>query len=126
MEVCLGAALLIAWALVVVWSLAMIAVSVWRTRHRKRDKWERYNFGLGLLAGAALAGGISLAVEQDRVVFGGIHTIGLGFALASVATLVLLALMTQPSALRACPHSLGAAGGPLAALKKAPKRDGDH
>ena len=103
----------------------MIAVSVWRTRHRKHDKWEHRNFGVGLLVGAALAGGISLVVEQDRVV-GGIHTIGLGFALASVATLVLLALMTQPSALRACPHSLGAAGGPLAALKKAPKRDGDH
>jgi hypothetical protein len=32
-----------------------------------------------------------LAVEQDRVV-SGIHTIGLGFALALVATLVLLAL----------------------------------
>ena len=90
MEVYLGAALLIAWALVVVWSLAMIAVSVWRARHRKRDKWEHRNFGLGLLAGAALAGGISLAVEQDQVV-SGIHTIGLGFALVSVATLVLLA-----------------------------------
>jgi hypothetical protein len=68
----------------------MIAVSVWRTRHRKHDKWEHRNFGLGLLAGAALAGGISLAVEQDRVVFGGVHTVGLGFTLVLVATLVLL------------------------------------
>ena len=91
MEVYLGAALLIAWALVVVWSLAMIAVSVWRTWHRKHDRWEHRNFGVGLLAGAALAGGISLAVEQDRVVFDGVHTTGLGFALVSVATLVLLA-----------------------------------
>ena len=91
MEVYLGAALLIAWALVVIWSVAIIAVSVWRTRHRKRDRWELRNFGLGLLAGAALAGGISLAVEQDRVVFGGIHTAGLGFTLVLVATLVLLA-----------------------------------
>ena len=65
MEVYLGAALLIAWALVVFWSLAMIA-------------------------GAGLASGISLAVEQERVIFG-IHTIGLGFMLALVATLVLLA-----------------------------------
>jgi uncharacterized membrane protein len=68
----------------------MIAVSVWRARHRKRDRWELRKFGLGLLAGAALAGGISFAVEQDRVVFGGIHTIGLGFTLVLVATLVLL------------------------------------
>ena len=90
MEVYLGAALLLAWALVVVWSLAMIAVSVWRTRHRKHDRWEHLNFGLGLLAGAALAGGIRLAVEQDRVVFGGVHTVGLGFTLVLVATLVLL------------------------------------
>jgi hypothetical protein len=90
MEVYLGAALLIAWALVVVWSLAMIAISVWRTRGRKHDRWEHRNFGLGLLAGAALAGGISLIVEQDRELFGGIHTAGLGFALVSVATLVLL------------------------------------
>ena len=89
MEVYLGAALLIAWALVVFWSLAMIAVSAWRA-HRKRDKWEYRSLGIGLLAGAALAGGISLAVEQERVVFG-IHTIGLGFMLALVATLVLLA-----------------------------------
>ena len=89
MEVYLGAALLIAWALVVVWSLAMIAVSVWRTRGRKHDRWEHRNFGLGLLAGAALAGGISLVVEQDREV-GGIHTTGLGFTLVLVATLVLL------------------------------------
>jgi hypothetical protein len=37
-----------------------------------------------------MACGISLAVEQDRVVFG-IHTIGLGFMLALMATLVLLA-----------------------------------
>ena len=91
MEVYLGAALLIAWALVVFWSLAMIAVSAWRARGRKRDKWNHRNFGLGLLAGAALAVGISFVVEQDRVVFGGIHTAGLGFALVLVATLVLLA-----------------------------------
>ena len=91
MEIYLGAVLLIAWALVVFGSLAMIAVSTWRTRHRKRDKWELRNFGVGLLAGAVLAGGISLAVEQDRVVFGGIHTIGLGFTLVLVATFVLLA-----------------------------------
>jgi hypothetical protein len=90
MEVYLGAALLIAWALVVIWSLAMIAVSAWRARHRKRDKWEPRLFVVGLLAGAALAGGISLAVEQERVLFG-IHTIGLGFILVLVATLVLLA-----------------------------------
>ena len=90
MEFYIGAVLLVAWALVVFGSLAMIAVSVWRTRHRKHDKWEHRNFGVGLLVGAALAGGISLVVEQDRVV-GGIHTIGLGFALVLVATLVLLA-----------------------------------
>jgi hypothetical protein len=84
MEIYLGAALLIAWALVVFWSLAMIAVSAWRARGRKRDKWEARSFGLGLLAGAALAGGISLAVEHERV-------IGLGFSLVLVATLVLLA-----------------------------------
>src|SRR5262249_62196805 len=90
MEVYLGAALLIAWALVVFWSLAMIAISAWRARHRKRDKWEFRSFGVGLLAGTALAGGISLAVEQERVLFG-IHTIGLGFMLVLMATLVLLA-----------------------------------
>src|SRR5262245_29477677 len=90
MEVYLGAALLMAWALVVFGSVAMIAVSAWRARHRKRDRWEHLNFGVGLLAGAALAGGISLAVEEDRVIFGGIHTIGLGFTLVLVATLVLL------------------------------------
>ena len=91
MEVYLGAALLIAWAIVVLWSLAMITVSAWRGRHRKRDRWEHLNFGLGLLVGAALAGGISFVVEQDREVFGGVHTVGLGFALVLVATLVLLA-----------------------------------
>jgi hypothetical protein len=90
MEVYLGAALLIAWALVVFWSLAMIAISAWRGRHLKRDKWEPRSFWFGLLAGAGLACGISLAVEQERVLFG-IHTIGLGFMLALMATLVLLA-----------------------------------
>jgi hypothetical protein len=90
MEVYIGAALLVAWALVVIWSLAMIAVSARRARHRKCDKWEPRIFVVGLFAGAALAGGISLAVEQERVLFG-IHTIGLGFILALVATLVLLA-----------------------------------
>ena len=89
MDIYLGAALLVAWALVVFWSLAMIAVSAWRG-HRKRHKWEARSFGVGLLAGAALAGGISLAVENERVLFG-IHTIGLGFILVLVATLVLLA-----------------------------------
>ena len=89
MEVYLGAALLIAWALVVFWSLAMIAVSAWRP-HPKRDKWEARSFWFGLLAGAGLASGVSLAVEQERVIFG-VHTIGLGFMLALVATLVLLA-----------------------------------
>jgi hypothetical protein len=68
----------------------MIAVSAWRARGRKRDRRAHANFGLGLLAGAALAVGISFVVEQDREV-SGIHTIGLGFALVLVATLVLLA-----------------------------------
>jgi uncharacterized membrane protein len=90
MEIYLGAALLIAWALVVFWSLAMIAVSVWQARGRKRDKWEPRSFWFGLLAGAGLAGGISLTVENERVLFG-IHTIGLGFMLVLMATLVLLA-----------------------------------
>jgi hypothetical protein len=62
----------------------MIAVSAWRARGRKRHKWEPRSFGLGVLSGAALAGGISLAVEHERV-------IGLGFSLVLVVTLVLLA-----------------------------------
>jgi len=68
----------------------MIAVSAWRAGHQKRDKWEPRSFWFGLLAGAGLACGISLSVEQERIVFG-INTIGLGFMLALMATLVLLA-----------------------------------
>jgi hypothetical protein len=85
-EVLLGAALLFVWTLVLAWSLRRIAVAAWRTP----GNWDPRSFGVGVLVGAALAAGPILFVEPEAVLFG-VHTIGLGFVLASAATFVLWA-----------------------------------
>jgi hypothetical protein len=97
MEVYLGFALLVAWALVVFWSLARVAVSAWRARGRKQ--YDSVSFVVGLLAGAGLAGGVALFVENEHVLFR-IHTIGLGFLLALGATVLLWAFALACSGTR--------------------------
>jgi hypothetical protein len=85
MEDYFGFALLLAWALVLIWSLGRIAVSAWQVQG---DHWDVRSFAVGLLVGVAAAGGVILFVEPDAVLFG-IHTIGLGFVLALGATFTL-------------------------------------
>jgi hypothetical protein len=85
MEVWLGAAFALCWALVIVWSLGRIAVFAWRTPGRGDFR----SFAVGLLVGAALAGGPILATEPDAVLFGSGHTRGLGFVLALAAAFAL-------------------------------------
>jgi hypothetical protein len=89
MEIWLGAALTLCWALVIVWSLGRIAVFAWRTPGKGNHNWGSRSFAAGLLVGAALAGGLILATEPAAVLFGSVHTIGLGFVLAFATTFVL-------------------------------------
>ena len=88
MEVWLGAAITLGWALVVIWSLGRIAVRAWRARGKGERSWDSRSFAGGLLVGAGLAAGVILAVEPEHVLFG-VHTIGLGFVLVIAATFVL-------------------------------------
>ena len=89
MEVWLGAALILCWALVIVWSLGRIALFAWRTPGKGDHGDFFHSFAAGLLVGAALAGGPILATEPDAVLFGSGHTRGLGFALALAAAFAL-------------------------------------
>jgi hypothetical protein len=95
----LGAALTLGWALVVIWSLGRIVVRAWPTLGfgNVDHLWDYRSFWAGLLVGAALAGGAILFVEPNVVLFGTVHTIGLGFVLAVVATFFLFVFAKEGS-----------------------------
>jgi len=80
-----GIALLLAWALALLWGFAKIALLA-----RKND--QAYGFLLGALSVGVLAGGIILFTRRDMVLFG-IHTIGLGFAMTTLAGLFIWAFV---------------------------------
>ena len=78
-----GIALLIAWVLALLWGFAKIALLA-----RKDD--QAYGFVLGALSVGVLAGGIILFTNRDIELFG-IHTIGLGFVMTTIAGLLIWA-----------------------------------
>ena len=47
MEIWLGAALTLCWALVIVWSLGRIAVFAWRTPGKGNHNWDSRSFAPG-------------------------------------------------------------------------------
>jgi len=98
MEVVLGAALLIAWAVLFFWGAARVAISAWRGSDLDSGRAS------GFIAGTALAAGIIL-FSKNSLPF---DMIGVGFVLAALGGFSVWAMGRATGALVGPPEKLQA------------------